>query len=411
MQHKELLQSKSASFSYNKPRHRAAFSPSSNNSPALVGGKVTVQATGCLWWRTLIVPPNMWVVHLRQGYQKPLHLGVGLSFRYNAMTDTYLVAPAALQTLLISARCICKERQGILISAYVQYCIDDFSVAYCKLDLSNRDDPMYIVNMQLREQCEASIKDKVATLSIDDVLADKRPIVEELTSRLAGVSGGHGLKIIQVQIKEAIISSAKLWDTLQMPFREEQARIGRLAQLERERLVSYREMNNDAEAEKARAQTKLESDVLKRQREVELARSNAELEEIRVKAELAQIEAQRKLDAARGSARIEAVKQEIELLKLQHDAKLARERDALGVEEERKRLENLVEPRRLDELLIRTLPDIVSHIHPPNQPTHSIRISSTTADNDDPLSTVAKTVQLAKNMLSSNDSNLRLVNT
>ena len=76
-----------------------------------------------------------------------------------------MVAPSTLQTLLISAKSICKERRGVLISAYVQYAIEDFNLAYRKLDFSDIDDPMRIVNIQIQEQCEASIKDKVATLS------------------------------------------------------------------------------------------------------------------------------------------------------------------------------------------------------------------------------------------------------
>lgn len=88
----------------------------------------------------------------------------------------------------------------------IQYAIEDFNLAYRKLDFSDIDDPMRIVNIQLQEQCEASIKDKVATLSIDEVLSDKRPIVDELTSRLRSVSDGQGLKIIQVQIKEAVVA-------------------------------------------------------------------------------------------------------------------------------------------------------------------------------------------------------------
>jgi flotillin len=129
-----------------------------------------VRMTGCLWWKTVIIPPNMYVVHTRSGHKEPIHVGLGISFYFNANTDSFLVAPSTLQTLLINARCICKERQGILISAYVQYVIDDFSIAYRKLDFSDMDDPMRIVNIQLREQCEVrclrTLKNNKLTLGI-----------------------------------------------------------------------------------------------------------------------------------------------------------------------------------------------------------------------------------------------------
>src|SRR5208282_2724708 len=132
---------------------------------------------------------------------------------------------------------ICTERQGILVQAYVQWIVDDVGTAYKKLDFSDAEDPMRVVNVQLREQAEAAIKDKVATLAINEVLADKQPIIEELTTRLRTVaegSGGLGLKIVTVQIKEAVVSSTRLWENLQKPFRAERERLARMAELETE---------------------------------------------------------------------------------------------------------------------------------------------------------------------------------
>src|SRR5262249_34063068 len=196
---------------------------------------------GWWMWKTVLVPPNVYVVHTRRGHDQPLHIGLGISFRYNPFTDSFLVVPASVQTLFINARSICKERQGILVQAYVQWIVNDIAVACRKLDFSDPDDPMRIVNVQLREQAEAAIKDKVATMSIDDVLSDKQPIIVELTHRLRSVaegshegdhSSGLGLKIVTVQIKEAVVSSKVLWENLQKPFRAERDRVARMAELD-----------------------------------------------------------------------------------------------------------------------------------------------------------------------------------
>ena len=123
--------------------------------------------------------------------------------------------------------------------------------AYRRLDFSDNEDPMRLVNLQLKEQAEAAIKDKVATMSVHEVLSDKQPIVEELTARLRAVAEGEGehatdrglgLRIVTVQIKEAIVSSSRLWENLQIPFRSEQGRIARLAELAAEEAVSAREL-------------------------------------------------------------------------------------------------------------------------------------------------------------------------
>jgi hypothetical protein len=217
-----------------------------------VGAAVDVRVTGFWRWRTVIVPPNAFVVHTRRGRPAPLHLGLGVSFRFNPATDSYLVVPGAMQTILINAYSICRELQGVVVQAYVQWIIQDFATAYRRLDFSDNEDPMRLVNLQLKEQAEAAIKDKVATMSVHEVLSDKQPIVEELTARLRAVAEGEGehatdrglgLRIVTVQIKEAIVSSSRLWENLQIPFRSEQGRIARLAELAAEEAISARELS------------------------------------------------------------------------------------------------------------------------------------------------------------------------
>jgi hypothetical protein len=234
---------------------RAAVAPpadrpdASGQAGAQRGTGVDVRVTGFWRWKTVLVPPNAFVVHTRRGRAAPLHVGLGISFRYRPATDTYLVVPGAMQTILISAFSICRELQGVVVQAYVQWIIEDFATAYRKLDFSDVDDPMRLVNLQLKEQAEAAIKDKVATMGVHEVLSDKQPIIEELTARLRAVAEGEGdrdqglgLRIVTVQIKEAVVSSARLWENLQKPYRTEQERLARLSELTAADAISEREM-------------------------------------------------------------------------------------------------------------------------------------------------------------------------
>jgi len=238
---------------------------------------VDVRITGFWRWKTVVVPPNVHVVHTRRGVAEPLHMGMGVSFPYNPYTDAFLVVPAAMQTILINARCICRERQGILVQAYVQWIIQDIGTAYKKLDFSDTDDPMRVVNLQLKEQAEAAIKDKVATMSIDAILDDKQPIIEELTARLrsvaegaGGTDKGLGLRIVTVQVKEAVVSSRELWEALQKPFRAERSRIARLAELEAQESVTQKELGTSQRNEAARVATERELSSLRAQAAAEV---------------------------------------------------------------------------------------------------------------------------------------------
>jgi hypothetical protein len=235
-----------------------AFTPSASTA-------VEVRLTGFWRWKTVLVPPNAFVVHTRRGHAEPLHVGLGTSFRFDPARDSYLVVPGAMQTILINAFCICQELQGLVVQAYVQWIIQDFSTAYRKLDFSDTEDPMRVVNLQLKEQAEAAIKDKVATMSVHEVLSDKQPIVEELTARLREVAEGEGssdrglgLRIVTVQIKEAVVSSSRLWENLQKPYRSEQGRIARLAELDAEEIIIERELAASRIQETQRLETERE---------------------------------------------------------------------------------------------------------------------------------------------------------
>jgi hypothetical protein len=263
---------------------------------------VDVRITGWWRWKTVVVPPNAHVVHTRHGHAAPLHIGLGMSFNYNPAKDSFLVVPGTMQTIMINAYCICRELQGLLVQGYVQWIIADFATAYKKLDFTDIEDPMRVVNVQLREQAEAAIKDKVATMGIDEVLSDKQPIIEELTARLRSVAEGAGasdtglgLRIVTVQVKEAVVSSKHVWENLQKPFRAERARVARLAELEAETVIAARErvtereretaqLEADAEIARLRAQTaaatydRASAEAARRvQREQQIARDEAHL--------------------------------------------------------------------------------------------------------------------------------------
>ena len=306
---------------------------------APAGNAVDVRITGFGRWKTVVVPPNAFVVHTRRGHKEPLHVGQGVSFRYRPGTDSFLAVPGAMQTIVISAYCICRELQGLVVQAYVQWIIEDFANAYRKLDFGDPADPMRLVNLQLKEQAEAAIKDKVATMGVHEVLSDKQPIIEELTARLRGVAEGQGgtdtglgLRIVTVQIKEAVVSSARLWESLQKPYRSEQGQLARLAELAAEEAVAVREMSAARERETQTIETDRElADLRARHAAATYDRETAE----RVR------RASREQEDARAMAELQSA------TKL-HELRLERERNAEELETGRLRLEQEHALKRLD---------------------------------------------------------------
>ena len=338
---------------------------------------IDVKVSGFWKWRSVVVPPNALVVHTRRGQKEPLHCGLGLSFKFNPYTDAYLAVPAAMQTLIINANCICKERQGVMVQAYLQWVIDDFSLAYQKLDFSDPYDPMRVTNAQLRQQAEATVKDTVAGMGIDKVLADKQPIMEELTRRLREVAegregqGGLGLRIVTVQIKEAIVSSASLWESLQQAFRSEREEIARIAKLESASRIRDREHEDTLKDQSLTQMRKREAERMK----MELNAQNFDLEQTE-KARRAELEAKNALALAEQEEVILKAQSALEALKGRFEREERQElwthellemRARLEVEAERLEIAQKITPNQLREQLISLLPEIAKALPQPKE--------------------------------------------
>lgn len=391
---------------------------------------VDVRITGFWRWKTVLVPPNAYVVHTRKGKTDPLHIGLGVSFSFDPTTDSFLVVPGAMQTILINAHCICKELQGLLVQGYVQWIIADFATAYRKLDFGDDEDPMRLVNLQLREQAEAAIKDKVATMSIDSVLSDKQPIIEELTARLrhvaegeGGTDKGLGLRIVTVQIKEAVVSSARLWENLQKPFRADRHRLARLAELESEEAIAVREAETQKKQETSKMETGAQLAVLRARNDAEAydrdaaeksRRSQREQDDRRVVAEAAQktalhaFELEKKRHAAEAELQRTKLAEQQAVAKLTAEAKAALDdlrvaseqrqaRQVLETLEAKQKILNDVSPGNLQAKMIETLPHLIEKLPKPAE-LRSVSIGGGSNELQSIASVVAQVMGVVKSL-------------
>src|SRR5262249_11492683 len=199
------------------------------------------------------------------------------------------------------------------------------------------------VQIQLREQAEAAIKDNVRTMSIDDVLSDKQTIIKELTHRRRTVAEGDreedpasglGLKIVTVQIKEAVVSSTQLWQNLQKPFRAEREKLARLAELEAAQHIALQEQIN---------RQKRETDTLGMQRQLEELRFAGQREQYdREQAERVrrqQVEQEEEQKAIANGTATERARREADLELALHQIELERRRVAEELEAVKREIE------------------------------------------------------------------------
>jgi hypothetical protein len=216
-----------------------------------------------------------------------------------------------------------------------------------------------------------------------------------------------GLKIVTVQIKEAVVSSTRLWENLQKPFRADREKLARLAELEAQQVIARMELQNRQARETAELETTRRLDELRAlaQRETydrdqaERARRHrveqeaeqhalaerAATEKARRQADedLAiqqhQLEAQRiareheavgrQLDLERARAELERLRTTVTIERdnLEHQARSSREERDVELFGRRRRAENELSEAHLRAQLVARLPEIAAAMPHPEE--------------------------------------------
>jgi hypothetical protein len=253
-------------------------------------------------------------------------------------------------------------------------------------------------------------------MSIDDVLSDKQPIIEELTHRLRTVAEGSregddaaglGLKIVTIQIKEAVVSSARVWQNLQIPFRAEREKVARLAEIESQREVAASELESRTSSETAELEAEGELEQLRAEKEqarydlmqaekvrrhtveqeaerqsiaeqnvtakvrsdaeLDLVLHELELEKRRIASEIEKVQAQLELNAVQAEEARTTVTAELEVQELRDVALAAQTERELGHLSTRREIENELSELYVQAQLIAQLPEIAEHLPAPQE--------------------------------------------
>ena len=184
-----------------------------------------------------------------------------------------------------------------------------------------------------------------------------------------------------MQIKEAVVSSTRLWENLQKPFRANREQLARMAELEAQEAIVRQELTPRQSRESAEIETARHLDTLRaeqareaydreqaeqtrRQRvEEERAVERHELDARRIARELEDI--RRQLDLER--ARVELDRLRAERDDLAHAARSARETRDVEVLAKRRAVENDLSEAALKAQLVARMPEIAQAMPKPDE--------------------------------------------
>lgn len=210
----------------------------------VLAGIVAVLVPAAIRRRYITPMPNEFVVHTRRGKVK--HIGLGVSFFYSSIFDTYVLFPSAVQKVLFGAMQVTKENQGIEVSGFVIWRIVDLEKAYKALDTSGAT-TVEKTSIYLGEICESVVRHSVANMTIEEVLRKRESIMGSLKEQLTEVVGGWGLDIETVEIKEVKILSETVFGNMQTTFREKLRLEAETQRLLTEKEIAEKQLLHDKE--------------------------------------------------------------------------------------------------------------------------------------------------------------------
>ena len=281
-----------------------------------------------------IFDPNIFYVHLRKGKARKQGEG-GMVIRIPFL-DRILAVDRTVQQLNISAESVLsKEKQKIKLNAVLQWQADNAIATINNVKWSE-------IPPRLTAIIESVIRTACAQLSVEEILEERQLIIEAIKKELIDIVSEWGLKVVTVELVDVSVINESFLRDMAKPREAEMHRLAQIAlisadqstgsrDIERTKVIREKEIARDKqvgvmeqdqlrdiqEAEKRREQSVLEinlqKDLMARkyekqqaeveaEKDLEVAKLNAEAEKQRKIKQEVEVQAQRILQEAKAEA-------------------------------------------------------------------------------------------------------------
>lgn len=272
-------------------------------------------------WGTVTARPSEYLIHMRRGVVLQGSSGQGASC-FKWPWDAVAIVPTTVQRLQFVADQVTSEKVGVQVTGLAVYRISDPIIAYRMLNFSFPERASEKLEHLLVEMFVGAARRLVANLSVEECLTRRKEgIAEELMREIAPVVSGKGslndstdkgwgVVLDTIEIQDVRVLSPTVFNNMQAPYRQEQERRAREAELAREEAIKQHETEN----ERVIALQKLASQNEVRQK-VAVAEEQSKLAELAAQARViqAKTEAERNAQAQRVQLELEKIATENEV--------------------------------------------------------------------------------------------------
>jgi regulator of protease activity HflC (stomatin/prohibitin superfamily) len=299
-------------------------------------------------WGWISAKPSECLIRMRGG--RVVSSGQGATV-FKWPWDSVAIVPTTVQRLHFVADQVTSEKVGVKVTGIAVYRIAEPLIAFRMLNFSFPERAQEKLGEMMEEMCMGASRRLIANLSVEQCLTQRKaalgaellreiaPVVEGAGRVEDTTSRGWGLVVDTIEIQDVKVMSAQVFANMQAPFRHEQERVAREAELAKQRFVQDDETATERQVELTRVAAATEVRRQKQQADeearLEKILSEARVEERRLAQERAtkqaQISSEREFQLAKTQAeqdvraRRQAAEQQAALEKVQAEAALAAE--------------------------------------------------------------------------------------
>jgi hypothetical protein len=307
-------------------------------------------------WGYVAALPSEYLIHFRKGQLDEKNSGQGSSC-FKWWRDTTFIIPTSLKEIIFEANQLTKDNVDVKIRGMAVYRISDPLKIYKLINFSHRQSAEEKLARMIGDMCRSTSKWLVSNMNVEECIRKRKEDIAEALKKetsyvVTNEQNGWGVEIVTIDIQDVYIQDEEIFHAMQMLFKSEKMRESRLAEMELQRNLELKKLEQERELAEHRKNTELEKTRIEaeiREQRIEMEKQG-EVKILAMERELAEHRKNNELENVRMEAEIKT--QQMNTAKNEEVQKLSTERELAehrkGNELEKTRIEAEIQAQRME---------------------------------------------------------------
>lgn len=294
-------------------------------------------------WGHIAALPSEYLIHFHKGQLAEKTSGQGARC-FKRWNDTTFIIPTSLKEIVFEANQLTKDNVDVRIRGMAVYRISDPMRIYKLINFSHRQSAEEKLARMIGDMCRSTSKWLVTNMNVDECIRKRKEEIaealkQEVSHVVADSQKGWGVEIVTIDVQDVYIQDRDIFDAMQMLFKTEKIRESKLAQMETERNLEMRKLEQERELAESRKNTELnkariETELQNQKMEM---KKNLDVKRLEQERELAEHQKTTELHKAQNQAEIQkqqmAMQKNLEIQKLEQARELAEHQKTTEVQQ------------------------------------------------------------------------------